>query len=835
MFFFFLPYGIDRAIYRRPIVTYTLLIMNTLVFIAQCVLPPLLGRPFDFMIKDYGFIYGSPENWRWLTHAFLHGGFMHYFFNMIYLVLSGVGVENRIGHWKTVVLYLVGIICAAALHSVALPAVATEIPLIGASGAIAALMGAFFVLMPWVDFKIMYVYFVLVMGFRSGSGTYRCPAFLFLGFYFFLTNFFAAIMTRAGHIASVAYWAHLGGFAAGALLAGSFYGIRAFTRTDTEQQAFEAQERQKSPSKAGKQKEIVMPVDPSALIRFVKLKQWDQAESEYRALLKINPQCSIPPEPQFELAHMIINKNSLELGLTALNNLIDVYPRSSQCHGALLEAAELCMRIPEKRAHVYGYLNRFINSNPSKIDHKRALQLLDQLNTELSNVDTKQFEPETNPAVLLRNQVVGQRESVLPKIPSPDEIDMPLPLDLMPEGFQLEPAPRERSSDHLPSFQGELIPLKSEIDDSPLVLDLPMGNDRSVSSSLPDPTPESSPQGELSLDGNESNNSFWAPKDSSSTAHYDTTAELFAPQFGRKIEKPEETGSSPFAVNLKQRLRFLTPQQSSPKKSIPTPPANDFLKSDALRHVTNFVAESQPLPHSLRSEKTEISVALLLAPDKSVDINRLLRELTKHTNLTAEEMARRISKQGGILFPTINCADGRRMRDHLRKKGIKVCLVENQPEYEESQLVKVRALAAKGDVWAWETGKGPVKMSPRALCLAGCGALHLGPHSPRPTCAVDLFFRQPRVRLRLWEHTFRFSETVGLDGFRLDENADAASMLHNLTQCLMRQAPKAVITGALGEWLDSESDGLPHHFADLGAYDFYNQWHFLACFGQEID
>ena len=124
-----------------PVVTVGLIIANVLVFCYQLVLPPVALQQF---VATYAVV----PAWFWwpslFTSEFLHSGWMHILWNMVYLWIFGDNVEDRLGHVRYLVFYLGAGAAAAMLQILFNPA--SSVPMLGASGAIAAVMGAYFVL-----------------------------------------------------------------------------------------------------------------------------------------------------------------------------------------------------------------------------------------------------------------------------------------------------------------------------------------------------------------------------------------------------------------------------------------------------------------------------------------------------------------------------------------------------------------------------------------------------------------------------------------------------------------------------------------------------------------
>ena len=138
-----------------------------------------------------------------VTSMFLHGGFMHLLGNMLFLWVLGDNVEDALGHFRYVLFYLLCGIAAALSHAAVEPA--SQVPMIGASGAISGVIGAYLVLHPAAPIKTL-VFNTIV----------SLPAFIVLGLWI-VFQFANAAMTGPDQ-AGVAWWAHIGGFFAGAIL-----------------------------------------------------------------------------------------------------------------------------------------------------------------------------------------------------------------------------------------------------------------------------------------------------------------------------------------------------------------------------------------------------------------------------------------------------------------------------------------------------------------------------------------------------------------------------------------------------------------------------------------
>jgi membrane associated rhomboid family serine protease len=188
-----------------PYVTFLLIGLNTLVFMYQF----SLGETIEEFILYFGLI---PAAFSWvavLTSMFLHGGLLHFGGNMLYLWIFGDNVEDRMGHGRFLVFYLLCGTAAALAQTIVNPD--SVVPMVGASGAIAGVMGAYFVLYPRsriVTLLPLFFFFQIV----------EVPAIFFLGFWFLLQllSGVGSMATATGsETGGIAFWAHAAGFLAG--------------------------------------------------------------------------------------------------------------------------------------------------------------------------------------------------------------------------------------------------------------------------------------------------------------------------------------------------------------------------------------------------------------------------------------------------------------------------------------------------------------------------------------------------------------------------------------------------------------------------------------------
>lgn len=193
---------------RTPYVTWALIALNVAVFLSYA--GALNSRE---ILVVYGAFAMIPERvsegqqlHTVLTSMFLHGGWLHLLGNMLFLWIFGDNIEDELGHLGFLVFYLGTGVAAALAHLAADPL--SGVPTVGASGAIAGVMGGYLLLFPRARVDVLFIFIII---FRI----IPVPAFLMLGLWFLLQIFNGvAVDTTLG---GVAYWAHAGGFAAGAL------------------------------------------------------------------------------------------------------------------------------------------------------------------------------------------------------------------------------------------------------------------------------------------------------------------------------------------------------------------------------------------------------------------------------------------------------------------------------------------------------------------------------------------------------------------------------------------------------------------------------------------
>jgi membrane associated rhomboid family serine protease len=204
-----------------PVVTWALISVNVLVFLFELSLSPeeleafihLFGIvPARYSHPEWAMAVGFPIDsyWPFVTSMFLHGGFLHVIGNMWSLWIFGDNVEERMGRSRFLIFYLLTGLIAGITHYYT--NIDSTIPTVGASGAIAGVLGAYFLLFPHARIIVLVPIFIFPFFFEV-------PAVLYL-FFWFLSQVFAGTLEGLNPktVGGVAVWAHAGGFVAGMVL-----------------------------------------------------------------------------------------------------------------------------------------------------------------------------------------------------------------------------------------------------------------------------------------------------------------------------------------------------------------------------------------------------------------------------------------------------------------------------------------------------------------------------------------------------------------------------------------------------------------------------------------
>jgi membrane associated rhomboid family serine protease len=222
-----IPLRDDQPIFSTPFVNYFLIVLNVVVFLWELSVGMQSHRALNSFMVEFGVVPHhtlavltghsyAPVATAILplfTSMFLHASFLHVAGNMLFLWIFGDNIEDYLGHFTYLVFYLVSGVAAGVTHI--LLNQGSRVPSVGASGAIAGVMGAYFILYPRARVLIWFppIFF------------FHVPAWLMLGYWFvgnFLSGTATAIAETSQTSGGIAFWAHVGGFVAGVVMINLF-------------------------------------------------------------------------------------------------------------------------------------------------------------------------------------------------------------------------------------------------------------------------------------------------------------------------------------------------------------------------------------------------------------------------------------------------------------------------------------------------------------------------------------------------------------------------------------------------------------------------------------
>jgi membrane associated rhomboid family serine protease len=210
-----IPIKDDNPTRTFPIINYALILINVAVFVYQATLPPHAYKAFvmanatvPMRIPEFlaGYLGFKMAFYPMFTSMFLHGGLMHLLGNMLFLYVFGDNVEDYFGHVAYLLFYLFCGIGSGFVH--VLFNWHSSLPAIGASGAISGVMGAYAVLYPRANVLMLFFIFLIPI-----------PAIFVLGYWFVLQFLEGVGGLGAANTGGVAFWAHIGGFVIGLVIA----------------------------------------------------------------------------------------------------------------------------------------------------------------------------------------------------------------------------------------------------------------------------------------------------------------------------------------------------------------------------------------------------------------------------------------------------------------------------------------------------------------------------------------------------------------------------------------------------------------------------------------
>jgi membrane associated rhomboid family serine protease len=312
-----IPLGTDRPLKRPTLITYWLIGINVVIFLAQLIISQQAPQTFERLLSSLWLDPRDLSPWGFLSYQFLHGDFLHLLGNMVFLYVFGPNVEDRLRRVGFLAFYLLAGVAAGGAHLLA-----TEAPVIGASGAIAGLTGAYFVLFPRTLIKTLVFFFII--------GVFEIPAMWFIGFAIAKD----IVLQGFGADTGVAYLAHIGGYAFGigvslALLAAGLLSKEPYDLFSLGRQAHRRRrfkeltsrgaspwtgDASASPAAKGRHPEKASPHDEEIAERRRKIQtllsqgQHQKAAEAYQSLLKDHGEVAMGRRAQLDVANALFEK-----------------------------------------------------------------------------------------------------------------------------------------------------------------------------------------------------------------------------------------------------------------------------------------------------------------------------------------------------------------------------------------------------------------------------------------------------------------------------------------------------------------------------------------------
>jgi len=371
------------------VVTYALLVLNVLAFLAQLIatknLPTVVGGDVErFMLAP-----GNSAWWTWLTYAFLHGGAMHLLGNMLFFWVFAQAVEDRLGHVGFAAFYLVGAIATGLAH-----ALFKDNPVVGASGAVACCTGAYLVMFPRAGVRVL-LFFILI-------GFFVLPAWIFIALAIAKDLFLFGVGGDR-----IAVEAHLGGYAYGFAVAFVLLATGLVSREPYDLFTTFRQKRRKGKirravhgagldhpmaSKTSRRSRREDKPTPEAAAEQLRKgieqalgdRRIGSAASMYRKLCDQHEEraTTLERDAQLDLANALYQKSEHELAARAYRSFLDRYGDDQEAPMVRVLLARILAEQPDQRASVEALLREALANLEDPELRALAQQDLDAITSE---------------------------------------------------------------------------------------------------------------------------------------------------------------------------------------------------------------------------------------------------------------------------------------------------------------------------------------------------------------------------------------------------------------------------------------------------------------------
>ncbi|MHC4924965.1 MAG: rhomboid family intramembrane serine protease [Planctomycetota bacterium] len=397
-----LPLGDENPASRKPYVTWAIIALNGLVFLALNLLRGQEGSVTEISQADalaYGLVPADPTPWAFLSCQFVHANLLHLVGNMWFLHIFGDNVEDKMGRLSFLGFYLLGgivasvafllfgstIVSALGARGGDLAEVWQQVPLVGASGAIAAVTGAYIVFFPKARIRVLW--WLIFVGFSS------FPAILVVGMFFLKDLISAAIVGSsmlggAAHVGGVAYAAHVGGTVMGIVVAfllkprlrarggspwdkDTGFSKRVSEDTDSGEWSAGWDGPRTMPSKDLRDQLVGAVLDQRMELALDLYDKW-KAQPRHKVL---------PPGVEIEIAHEIVRRGDIHGALDAYRSYLGRHPLAPDAAEAKFRLGLLHARATGEHRRAREWLLQAIqeHGNPATVEYaKRELAELDR-------------------------------------------------------------------------------------------------------------------------------------------------------------------------------------------------------------------------------------------------------------------------------------------------------------------------------------------------------------------------------------------------------------------------------------------------------------------------
>ena len=792
------PVGSSVPVYRTPVVTYALMGVNLLFF--------LLGLVnMDWAVQTLA-LHQMSQGGHWfqfLTYAFLHVGgvfgFIHLASNMLFFWIFACGLENKIGPWRMLGLYvLTGILAGVAHNAFVMPS--DTRPLVGASGAVFGIIGAYMMLFPFSTIRCFFCLLVVVV--PMVVRICNIMAFFFFFIYMgieliiplMLLHFFVVV-----DMSSVSHIAHVAGLAAGAGLAAAFYGFYAFSPQASEDQAQEIRLKHKlakelkRPSAPDLTPEILnqrlsepkastassSAADPQVKQIYELWVKGDKMDAcqRYLAMTDQNLDACLAPVDQLELARYMIEIQEIKASVEAYGRLIRLHPQAEVVDIARLELARLLIQQGLHPELAREHLQALLKSQITFDMEMETLGLLGKL-------------PEHPPSSAPRGSGSGGTSALFDgdwEKQSPENKPEPKldPKQLLARTHQLFGDPEETGDNYLNKVE----PATSA----------PVGassrEEESVEQAIHLADFESTPH-DPAWDQNAQPMEGVYP---SFQAHGVGEMEFSAPR----------GGLTPQRDPIEEMLNF---------ELAPPPSLEDFTDGVSSTHGTHLKTPLEMGDAFDRARNQGEPFCVILAPGCPVMMPVIVAVLGPVWGLSPDGTHHAVLRRRGIIAEVLTYQEAEAIARQLALHGQQVMVAVQKSAQGFGRPIDVLNMREESKGLCFSSQSQLIHAAWDQVACVGCGRVKITYNAPeRVLC--DLWLKSGQHRLLLWGSSFNCPKELG---------PTPELRFKTLVQWIAKRTSGSIQTHSLTHWLEGNGELPQEKFASQIEYDNFLRWHLMA-------